>query len=150
AAGPMGFFYLEIPEDCKAIIGKAIEYANAFYRDPTLRELKLDNYSGFHIRNHVQAESLYLEEKYWETYLSKEVTEVATKMNNIALFLLKEMLEICQIPREQWNLSTGGLTENRGWIHFSFNHYRPQEQKEGLSSHRDFNHITILFVNQSG
>jgi 2OG-Fe(II) oxygenase superfamily len=150
AAGPMGFFYLEMPEDCKAIFAEAIQFANTFYCNPILRELKLDNYSGFYVRNQVQAESLYLEEKYWGDYLSKDVAEVATKMHHIATFLLKEILEICQIPQEQWNLSTGGLTENKGWIHFSFNHYRPQEQMEGLNPHRDFNQITILFINQSG
>lgn len=148
----IGFFYLEIPEDCKKLIENTIEFANSFYKNEVIKNLRFgrEEFSGYHDRKY-QVESLYLEQKYWqEAYVPVEVGKLAEKMTNIAIDLLKKTLSFCCIPKEKWNLTTGGLTEGKGMVHFSLNHYRPEKEQEGLDAHRDFNQVTVLFINQLG
>src|SRR5690348_13096855 len=65
-AAKAGFFYLEIPPDSAPLIERATQFANTFYQNEELKQLKLEGFNGYHDRDNCQVESLYLERKYWE------------------------------------------------------------------------------------
>lgn len=150
-AARMGFFYLEMPQDCKLLVGKAVDFANSFYTKSSVKELKLEGFSGYHDRESSQVESLYLERKYWNDQLPAELLELAPKMHELAVEVLKKTLSVCEISKnEDQEKMTGGVSENKGDIYFTFNHYRADKPFEGLASHRDFGQITVLFINKLG
>lgn len=147
----IGFFYLEIPEDCKPLIDRVIKLADSFYQQEEYKTLHLEGVSGYQAEENYQVESLRLEKSYWSKILTPELEEFAIKMEKIAVDLLKRTMTFCNIPKEDWDKATGGVTENRGQIHFTFNHYRPEKiNKEGLIAHRDIGQITVLFINKKG
>ncbi len=146
-----GFFYLEIPDDCKKNIGKAVEFANSYFTMKEYTELKLDEKSGYtNKRKASQVERLILEDKYWPAHLSPEIAELGTKMYALGVDVLKKSLKVCQIPEKDWDMATGGVTEGKGTGIMAFNHYDPKKQNEGLPEHRDFGQMTILFIDEVG
>lgn len=146
----MGFFYLEMPPKCKALIGHAVKAANAFHKDPKIKTQKFEGFSGYHDRKNFQIESLYLEQRLWSTQLSPELSQLAAAMKTVAIDLLKKTLKFCGIPREEWAKASGKVTIDKGQIHFTYNHYRADKSQEGLSAHKDFGQITVLFIDKKG
>lgn len=144
-----GFFYLEVPADCKPLIGKTVEFAHNFYKDPAITSLQLPGHCGFHKRPW-QAESLFLEDCDWKQYLPQEASELAKKMHALSIQILKSVLQTYGIPEQEWSKGTGGLTDDKGWIHFCFNHYRPEIEGEGMEQHKDMGHVAVLYIDQEG
>lgn len=144
-----GFFYLEIPADCKPLLGKTVEFAHSFYKDPAITSLQLPDFCGFHKRPW-QAESLFLEDRDWKQYLPQEASQLAQKMHAISIQTLKAVLQTCGIPEKEWSQGTGSLTDDKGWVHFCFNHYRPEVAGEGMEQHKDMGHAAVLYIEQEG
>ena len=85
----VGFFYLEIPEDCKTLIDHAVKLGNTFYQKEEYKSLQLDGVRGYRDHQEFQVESLCLERAHWSENLSFELKELAIKMEKIAVDLLK-------------------------------------------------------------
>lgn len=147
----LGFFYLEMPDDCKSLIHRAVKLGEAFYQQEEYKTLHLEGVSGYQADEKYQVESMRFEKAYWSKNMPPELEELAIKMETIATELLKNILIFCNIPKEKWDKATGGATENQGQIHFTFNHYRSeQSNKEGIVAHRDIGQIAVLYINKKG
>jgi len=149
-AAQIGFFYLEIPVNCKPLIKEAIYFANSFYKDPAIKNLKLEGLSGYLSREKSQLESLLLKNNYWTEYLSPAISQLASNMNTLAIELLKKTLSLCEISDEEQGEASGYVTEGKGDVYFTLNHYRSEKITQGIHSHRDFGQITVLFIDQLG
>lgn len=147
-----GFYFVEVPNDCKELIIKSVEFGYAFYNDPKYTSLKIDSVNGYASRKQYQIESLILEEKYWSQYLPEEVAQLAKKMCEIGLNLLKITLSHLNIPEEKWTEATGGAIENpsKASNFHSFHHYREYKNRPGLGTHKDIGLITVLYPTKKG
>src|SRR5262249_28091607 len=134
---------------CRPLVSKTVDFAHAFYQDEKIRALKLPDMCGFHQRPW-QAESLFLEDRDWKQYLPAESSQLAEMMHHLSIQILKTALSNCEIDEKEWSQGTGGLTENKGWVHFCFNHYRPEVTGEGMEQHRDMGNVTVLYIEQEG
>lgn len=146
----IGFFYHEIPQECRPLIDHAISLGNEFYKNDKYTELHLDGVSGFHDRHEYQVESLYLEKKHWAEKMTPELAELAEKMRALGVKILRSTLLHCGVAENDWERASGGVTGDKGQTHFTFNHYRKDKQMTGLAAHRDFGQITVLFINSRG
>lgn len=147
----MGFFYLEIPDDCKILIDAAVKFSHSFYQKEEYTSLHLEGVSGYEDQKAFQVESFRLEKSYWPEKMPAKLKELSMKMEAIALDILKKTLTVCNIHPDQWGKASGGVTENQGQIHLTFNHYRPEKtEREGMIAHRDIGQITVLYINQKG
>ncbi len=149
-ATQLGFFYLEMPEECKKLQHFAVEFGNKFFTFPHIQNLQLEMPNGFRVQNHTQNQRLILENKYWDQYFSPEVALLAKKMHEIGTKVLNETLRVCDVLESDRDLATGGAANEKGQTFFTFNHYTPSREVEGLYPHRDFGQITVLFINQKG
>lgn len=145
-----GFFYLEIPEEIKPLIGSGVDFGNRFCQDEAIKKVSLGGFNGFHVREGVQVESFYLEGKHWSEVYSSTLTDLAQKMEKLTIEVLCGVLREMAIDPRDGEIATGGASNGQGLCHFSFNHYRPCATGNGLKAHRDFGHITLLFINQKG
>lgn len=142
---------MEIPDSLKDSIQKTLEFAHSFYKNETLKQLKLNPHEGYKDWKNAQAESLYLPEECWKEALpAEEMKILAIKMKKIAKDILEKTLILCKVQPENWSDVTGGFTADDGLVHFSFNHYRIEKAFPGLFPHRDFGLITVLFINKVG
>lgn len=149
AACQLGFFYLEIPADCKPLIPEAVKFSNSFYKDEKIRQLQLPDFCGYHDRPW-QAESLFLDPKDWKAHLPPDVDQLAKRMHELSLQIFKTILRLIEIPEKDWAEGSGGLTEGRGWIHFCVNHYRAEKDGIGMEEHKDMGQVTVLYMHQEG
>lgn len=150
-AAKQGFFYLEIPGECKKLTNESVEFANSFYKDPEIRKIKKqDDYTAFIDRKNLQCESLYLEQSHWDQQLPKNVATMAKKMNELSIDILKMFFRHFSIAKADYDRASGGMTSNKGGSVFVFHHYRSENQQEGLLPHKDFGHLTLLFINKLG
>lgn len=145
-----GFFYMEIPEEIQPFIQTGVDFANHFYQDEAIQRVSLGGFNGYHVREGVQVESFYLEEKYWSQIYSPPLADLAKKMEKLTVEVLCGVLRETGIDPSDGEIATGGASNGQGLCHFSFNHYRPCATGNGLKAHRDFGHITLLFINQKG
>jgi 2OG-Fe(II) oxygenase superfamily len=122
-AARMGCFYLEIPEDCRPFLEKAIQFAHSFPQDEKLKERKFANISGYIPRAGMQLESMEI---------------------------LKRTLTVCGIPTNEQKKISCGVTEGKGETYLIFNHYSPEKPFTGVDAHRDTGYVTLLFINQRG
>ena len=149
-AARTGIFYLEIPSNCKSLIQNTVDFANSFYTKDSIKELNLKGFSGYQDRNFSQVEAFYLEHEYWKEHLPEELYILARETYSVAIQVIKKTLPLCGISQDDFGKITGKVTEGGGDVFFTFNHYRPEINYEGLAAHRDFGQITILFINQPG
>ncbi len=150
-----GFFYLEIPKECRSLINAGISFAESFYESGKIKSTKLSGFGGYNDHPELQNETHYAERADWsrlveEGIYSNEMVDLAVKMNQLGITVLKKALSVLQIPEEKWDQLTGNLTSDRGAHHFSFNHYRSDRDLPGLAAHKDYGYITVLFVNKKG
>lgn len=143
-----GFFYVEMPEKCKRNLAAAVELNHTYFTKNKYTELKLDGLSGYRIRPNTQADRLILEDKHWSSQLSPEIKELAEEMQKLGLDVLGKTLGACQIPNAEWDMATGGAITGRGVTHFTFNHYDPKKQLQGLPEHRDWGLVTVLYADE--
>ncbi|MBA3238854.1 MAG: isopenicillin N synthase family oxygenase [Parachlamydiaceae bacterium] len=150
-AARRGFFYLEIPENCKELIPFATEFANRFYREESIINREQIRYTGYHNKEGTQKESLFVEDSEWKkNWFSDEIVRLATHMQTLAVSVLQKILAAVEIPEEQWEMATGGAISGGGMHHFTFNHYRPEKDEPGLNPHRDYGLLTLLFIEKGG
>jgi len=152
-----GVFYVEIPKKYKPLVSHAVDFANQFHKDDNIKNLqfkgenpKLEGFSGYHNREQAQAESFYLEEKYWKSHFSPKLQKLARHMRLLSIKVLRKALSIAKIPKNLWEQGSGGVTENKGMHHLAFNHYRHGKQNIGMNTHRDFDYAGVLFINREG
>lgn len=149
-AANYGFFYLEIPDECKMFIDPAKDFADSFYKDESLKTLQLKDFSGYHNRENTQVEAFYLEREYWEELLPEQLFIFASKVHCLGVDVLKRILSICEISENDYASISGNVSEGDGDIFFTFNHYDSTSPFEGLGKHRDFGQFTILFTEDPG
>lgn len=149
-AARQGFFYLEIPENCKELIPVANEFGNKFYRDESIVNRPHIGWTGYNKNENQQREALFVEQSEWGNWYPAEIATLAARMKSLSLKVLKNILKAVEIPKEQWGIATGEAIEGKGLCHFSFNHYRSHEDKIGCLPHRDFGLLTFLYFEKGG
>jgi isopenicillin N synthase-like dioxygenase len=145
-----GVFYLKIPESCVPFVEAGRKFAYSFTDNDKCKEYSDGHFGGYHDRKHNQIESFYIEQREWQRQLSTDLQELANQMHLLARKVLSELLSAAKIPEELWSEATGGVTLEQGQVHFSYNHYRPEKAVSGIDEHRDFGHISILYVEKPG
>lgn len=150
-AAKIGFFYLEIPENCRKLVGSTLEFANQFHKNPNVRKTpRQDDFTAYIERSKAQCNSLYIHETKWSQLLPDDVAATAKAMNSICIEILKVLLLHLDIPEEEHEKATGGMISKKGHSQFIIHHYDPEKLVEGLVEHKDFGLITLLFINKQG
>lgn len=153
----MVFFFLEIPlwidlDECDS-------FASNFYRGDNIHKYGKfrditsscfdDPLLGFHTRSD-QIEQFLLERRFWKNIYPNAITNTGINLIRLSTIILRSILELTEIPIEDWSTATGCCIDTRGTYHLTFNHYRPYFQGIGLSSHKDDGFLTILRSNSPG
>ncbi len=149
----LGFFYLEIPDDCRSYLELTLKYANSFYANENIRKIKHEGFTSYNDRDNMQVESLYLEKKYWETYLAHQYPDclvAARKMHQLSIEILKTVYNHFGIAESDHEMASGGLSTGNGVVHLTFHHYRHEKAQEGLAAHKDFGQVSVLFTDKKG
>lgn len=151
-AARQGFFYLEIPEHSLNLIPDAVNFGNTFYKNDYFTTLQLAGYNGYKTRENVQAEGFYCEQSLWHDVYSHQIAQLAQHMKKEADYILQKLLRLVlpQLSTDTLHYATDGLSEGNGLYHLSFKHYRPEKNAIGLTPHRDFGYITILYIDKKG
>lgn len=151
-AARQGFFYLEIPQESLELIPDAVHFGNTFYKDPHYSTLQLPGYNGYKTRENVQAEGFYCEHSLWLSVYSSSVATLAELMRNESNYILQKILSLVlpELDKEKLAYATGGLSKADDLYYLSFKHYRPEIDAIGLTPHRDFGYITILYIDKKG
>lgn len=156
-----GIFMLKIPHDLH--IKDCDLFAQNFYKQPIdyndtnrpeaeeyskFRDYTSDNFDndgllGFHERID-QIEQFLLEKRFWKKWYPKQITKVGTELCRLSSIIIKRVLTEVGINKQDFELVTGGCTNQNGSYHLTFNHYRPRLKVKGLSSHKDDGFVTIL------
>lgn len=156
-----GIFMLKIPEELD--IEDCDLFAQNFYKkqidcmdDNNIKHKEFSKFSsytssnfdndtllGFHERVD-QIEQFLLEKRFWQDWYPESITEVGTELCRLSSIIIKRVLREVGIDEKNYELATGGCTIKNGSYHLTFNHYRPQLQTKGLSSHKDDGFVTIL------
>jgi isopenicillin N synthase-like dioxygenase len=151
-AARQGVFYLEISEQSQKLIPHAVQFANSFYKNDYLISLQLPGYSGYNNRENAQVESFYADQSVWQTVYPQQITELANEMQEVSEYITLKILTLLlpQLSTDIMHIATNGLLKGNGLFHFIFNHYRPKKKMVGLSPHRDFGYVTILYIDKPG
>lgn len=145
-----GFFYVQIPDNIKHLISKAQEFGKSIRTDETLKQHDLGERLGYQARHGTQAVSFVSMKHQWKQVLPEAVKDLAIAMDTIALEILKASLRHLGVSEELWSKVTGKLTDGEGSNVFSFNNYKPGNEKIGLIPHKDMGWITVLFIDKTG
>ncbi len=146
-----GIFLLQVPPDLELHHGDA--FAAEFYRGAAaapygrFRDLRSDAFGdpllGFHERIN-QIEQFLLERRFWNRHYPQPIAQLGEALTRLSQRILCAVLDHVQLPRAEWARATGGCSQQLGSYHLTFNHYRPQHDGCGLSSHKDDGFLTIL------
>jgi 2OG-Fe(II) oxygenase superfamily len=146
-----GIFLLKIPKTIDLLPG--IKLCHNFYKeksgDHPYRGFKEYN-SIYFDREHFQTEHILTDKETRDKYFPQEAKIIADEMNELAILVLKNVLEYIGIPKEDWALVTGNCIENQGTHWFACSHYRSEIDKQGCATHQDTGLVTILYIEQSG
>jgi hypothetical protein len=152
-----GVFLLEIPYDLDLLAGD--QFAETFYRGKEYggygryRLLNSENFAdpllGFHQRSD-QIEQFLLERRFWECTFPPEIRLLGEQLTNLSSLILNSILDLSGLPQSLYVKATGGCSLASGSYHLTFNHYRPIEERVGLSSHKDDGFVTILRTKSAG
>lgn len=145
-----GVFYLEMPDDCIALVEDGRHFAYQFSGNEECKQYTDGHFGGYHDREHNQIQSFYIEKNHWNKLLSENLQNLAHQMDVLGQQVLKGVLKAAGIPEELWDEATGRAILGKGQVHFSYNHYRPEKQASGINEHRDFGYISILYVEKPG
>ncbi|NHB63287.1 hypothetical protein C5472_19870 [Photorhabdus sp. RW14-46] len=152
-----GFFLLEVPPHIDFEYGDRLAYH--FFEPVTEGDLRpytgfksctfSNGFEGYFDRKHDQWENLYIERAHWNL-IPTEVATLGHHMAHMGTCILRSVLNHVGIPRSDWELVTGGLSEGRGHQMLGFNHYRSDKATRGSKFHRDIGWITILRATERG
>lgn len=149
-----GFFFLKMPQDIDLTPGD--NFASNFYKDKNGQDLdnykgfktytpdKLAEHEGYYCRDVDQTEQFFLEKKFWNDIYPNDLTDLADKLKNLSILILRDILSELNIPTDLWEKATGGCISDKGMYHLTFNHFRPEKEARGLNIHKDSGWITIL------
>lgn len=152
-----GVFLLEVPNGLDLLAGD--QFADSFYRGEECgdygryRLLRSENFAdpllGFHQRSD-QIEQFLLERRFWECTFPPEIRFLGERLTDLSTMILNSILKLSGLPQSLYPKATGGCSIGSGSYHLTFNHYRPIEQRVGLSSHKDDGFVTILRTKSAG
>ena len=152
-----GIFLLRMPPGLDVTAGDG--FAAQFFLGPGVppygrfRELGPEEFGdpllGFHRRTN-QIEQFLLERRFWDRYYPAEIAHLGGQLVQLSQQILASVLAYVGIPSALAAQATGGCTEARGSYHLTFNHYRPDHEGCGLSSHKDDGFLTILRTTAPG
>lgn len=155
-----GIFFLEIPQELDLDIAAADHMARTFYDADSVgpcgssyRSLVTQDFDdpllGFHERSD-QVEQFLLECRFWADAYPEPVVRLGERMKSISRQVVRTALDYAGIPEGCWSEASGACSDGQGSYHLTFNHYRPQERRTGLSSHKDDGFVTLLRAVQPG
>lgn len=152
-----GIFLLRVPPGFELAAGDA--FAHQFFEGPSahpygrFRDLGpahfRDPLLGFHRRVN-QIEQFLLERRFWRSHYPPEIAALGEVLTELSHQILRAVLAHVQIPEHEWQRATGGCADRGGSYHLTFNHYRPEHEGCGLSSHKDDGFLTILRTTAPG
>jgi hypothetical protein len=120
--------------------GRFRELGPAEFGDPLL---------GFHHRIN-QIEQFLLERRFLELCYPPEIALLGEQLIQLSQQIMSAVLRHVAVPPDLWSRATGGCADARGSYHLTFNHYRPEHEGCGLSSHKDDGFVTILRTTAPG
>ncbi|MCK3667933.1 2OG-Fe(II) oxygenase family protein [Photorhabdus noenieputensis] len=82
--------------------------------------------------------------------MPSEVATLGHHMAHIGICVLRSVLTYVGIPRRDWELVTDGISEGRGNLMLSFNHFRSEKAVRGSKFHRDLGWVTVLRSTERG
>ena len=148
-----GFFLVKIP--AKIDVAPGIKLSQNFFKESDSGPDSV--YKGFKEidsiyfdREHFQTEHILADRVARENYFPGEVNSLADQMNDVAITILKNILDYIKLPKEHWSLVTGGCVDNNGTHWFACSHYRSEIDKQGCATHQDTGFVTILYIDQPG
>lgn len=152
-----GVFLLRIPDGLDISAGDA--FARQFHLGASVvpygrfRDILSDRFDdpllGFHQRVN-QIEQFLLERRFWAGTYPPEIIELGEALTRLSRRVLRSVLTHVGIPAADWPRATGGCSRGAGSYHLTFNHYRPDYEAIGLSSHKDDGFLTILRTTSPG
>jgi isopenicillin N synthase-like dioxygenase len=138
----VGGGYYPIPEELRKYFPKTLDLAqslNASWKDQP----------GYFSEGKQQIEFLYWEKRDWDNY-PPETKALAQGMNEVAVFILLNVLRALEIDPDLYPKVTGGLSALEGKSFFKIAHYDSVKNYPGIPWHKDIRWITVLFINQEG
>ncbi|MGE0010260.1 MAG: 2OG-Fe(II) oxygenase family protein [Candidatus Babeliales bacterium] len=134
------------------LIPAAARFGNTFYKDEYYATLQLPGYNGYKARDNVQAEGFYCEHELWQSVYSAPIARIAELMKEESVYITQKILHLVlpQLTHDTLMHATGGVSQGDGLYHLSFKHYRPEINAIGLTPHRDFGYVTILYIDKDG
>ncbi|TDB55632.1 2OG-Fe(II) oxygenase family protein [Photorhabdus luminescens] len=152
-----GFFLLKAPSYMNFEHGD--RFAHHFFEPATEGDLRpytgfrsctlSTDYEGYYDRKHDQWENFHIERKHWNL-IPSEVATLGRHMAHAGICILHSVLNYVGIPRRDWELITGGLSEGLGNQTLGFNHYRSEKTARGSKFHRDVGWVTVLRTTERG
>jgi len=134
-------FYKKLSKEEEKTEGEFTKYKK--FREYTSQNFDEDPLLGFHERVD-QIEQFLLEKRFWEKWYPETITKIGYKLCAISAIIIRRILCETGISQNDYHIATGGCTNEQGSYHLTFNHYRPQINTKGLSSHKDDGFVTIL------
>jgi hypothetical protein len=144
-AAKRGFFYLEMPDDCRPLVKEVKDFASWVF---SMRNLNSTNYHDG--GGNIQREQAYFHEEEWSTLFPEKVLELTQKISSINIEILKNIYSWAGFSECDYEKISGGATSGKGTSVLNFSHYRAEKKQKGLGEHRDFGQITLLFIDKVG
>ncbi len=152
-----GLFYLKIPDWIN--VSECEIFSDNFYKEREehhyggYRKINSVRFNdpllGFHQRTN-QIEQFLLERRYWKEIYPDVILQAGENFTILSKIIIDSVLRKTDIPADEWEKVTGGCSACSGSYHFTFNHYRPEEEGLGLASHKDDGFLTILYNKEEG
>ncbi len=147
----LGFFYLEMPEECKSLIPAVVHFANNFYRDTYIQKFnQIVGEAQYYGRGNVQREAIFFEQRYWAEYLPEDVLNLSKKLALINIEILKVIYHWAGFKESDYDKISGEAVSQNGAAYINFSHYRPEKEIKGIGEHKDYGLVTLLFFNKLG
>lgn len=158
----VGFFRIKTPTDLDLEVGRT--FAKTFTSNPRYNQFGVLNVANGYLQSEVaQTVRFTLDKDNWNKChvdqrevagppnYSPELQELGQKLNQIAMTVLKSILER-HIPEDLWFEATAGAARDEGSCFLLFNCYDPKlgSRAEGVGAHKDWSYVTVLDATEPG
>ena len=143
-AAKRGFFYLEMPEDCRSLVKELKDFAEWWFKSGTKN---LNEFDGGDL---IQGEKAYFDQGDWALFLPEKVLDLTQKISSISIEILKTIYSWAGFSERDYEKISGGATLGKGKAVLNLTHYRKEINQKGLGEHRDFGQITLLLIDKIG